>query len=528
MPTDTAAPLPLPHSLIRRRSVAALLAVVAGSTAVVAASAASAAAVPTSAAAGTGSAATPPPPGARFIPTGSPAMHGRADIVQTTADLQDALTVKPPRRFGASAARGAQVIDVDPAVRYQRIVGFGGAMTDSSAWLLYDELSPAERQLTMEGLFGRQGIHLDYVRIPMGATDFTVGGRPYTYDDLPPGQTDPGLAHFSVAHDDAYIVPALREMLQLNPRIFTLATPWTPPPWMKANDAYDNQKLAGTVLPQDYPAWAAYFVKFLQAYRARGIPIDAITMMNEPHSLSSWPGSAFSAAAQAQWLPQFLAPALAAARLRPAIFGLDDTEVTDAETLLNSAAGSHVTGLAVHCYQGMASMSLLHAVYQNKRILEDECAPGIIPYTPAEVAIDATRNWASGVQLWNLALDPAGGPVQMPNFGCGGCSGIVTVNEATHTTTFGAGYYQLGQLSKYVLPGAVRIDSTRLVWDYQPPAGRGVSRGVDDVAFINPDGSKVLVAYNSAPLARAVAVHYGGRYLNWTVPAGATVTFVWS
>ncbi len=422
----------------------------------------------------------------------SAAAAQKVTVVQTTANLHDALTVQAPQAFAAERAAGSTVIRVDASIQYQRIIGFGGAMTDSSAWLLHDELTPAWRAATIAALFGPSGINLNFVRIPIAASDYTVSpGSPYSYDDQPFGQTDPTLADFSTAHDQAYIIPALQQVLSVHPGVLTLANPWTPPPWMKANHTYDNVGLAGSVLPQDYAALAQYFVKFIQAYQAAGVPIEAITPMNEPSCSCTWPGAALTSADDATFLPRYLAPALGAAGLHPTIFGVDDTELADARALLAGPAGSTLGGIAFHCYKGMGQMSALHHAYPSEEIILSECSPGIIPYATAEVPIDATRNWASAVQLWNLALDPSGGPYETI-WGCPGCTGVVTVDERTHTPSFGLNYFQFGQTTKYVQPGAVRISSTRQVSD-----GYGITRGVDNVAFVNPDGSKVLVAYNN-------------------------------
>jgi glucosylceramidase len=348
-----------------------------------------------------------------------------------------------------------------------------------------------------------------------------VSLSPYTYDDQPFGQTDPTLADFSIAHDEAYIIPALRQVMSVRPGVFTLASPWTAPPWMKSNGTFDNLDLAGSVLPQDYAALAQYFVKFIRAYQADGVPIGAITPMNEPNSHSTFPGSSLTPADDATFLPEYLAPALEAAGLHPAIFGDDDTPLSDAQALLSGDAAPALGGIAFHCYKGMGQMSALHEQYPTEPIILDECSPGLIPYATADVAIDATRNWASAVQLWNLALDRSGGPYESM-WGCPGCTGIVTVDERTQTPRFGLNYFQYGQTTKYVQPGAVRIFSTRQVAD-----GFGITRGVDNVAFVNPDGSKVLVAYNNQGRAARLAVRWRGRYLNWTLPGRATVTFIW-
>jgi glucosylceramidase len=451
----------------------------------------------------------------------APGAAAAVTIVQTTADMHDALTILHPEPFAARPAAGSRVIRIDPRIRYQHITGFGAAMTDTSAWLLYDELAPVWRDATMNALFGPEGLRLNFVRIPMAASDYTVSSTPYSYDDPPSGRSDPTLADFSIAHDEAYIIPALREMLAVNPGVFTLASPWSAPPWMKANHTYDNVGLGGVVLPQDYAALAQYFVKFIAAYQSRGVPVDAITPMNEPNSDSTWPGSALTPADDATFLPQYLAPALSSASLHPTIFGDDDTELTDAQALLSGPAAATLGGIAFHCYKGMGQMSALHAEYPAENIVLDECSPGISPYATAEIPIDATRNWASAVQLWNLALDPSGGPYESA-WGCPGCSGLVTVNEQSGTPSIGLNYYEYGQSTKYVEPGAVRIFSTRLVHD-----GLGVTRGVDDVAFINPDGTKVLVAYNNAARRARLAVRWRARYLNWVLPGHATVTLIW-
>jgi glucosylceramidase len=173
----------------------------------------------------------------------------------------------------------------------------------------------------------------------------------------------------------------------------------------------------------------------------------------------------------------------------------------------------------------MGYFSAIHREFPSKPILLTECSPGIIPYATAEVPIDATRNWASGVQLWNLALDTSGGPVESNySYGCHRCTGVVTVDPQTHGAFYNLNYYQFGQTSKYVQPGAVRIFSTRFVRDLSTG---DVSPGLDDVAFTNPDGSTALVAYNSAPDPATFAVRYKCRYLNWTLAPEATVTLVW-
>jgi glucosylceramidase len=164
-------------------------------------------------------------------------------VLQTTADLSKRMTRLPNLAFSHARPRGL-TIDVLDKLRYQTISGFGGSMTDSSAWLL-GALSAAQRNEVLSRLFGSAGIGLDFVRVPIGASDFTATGRPYSYDDLPPGRSDPLLRHFSIGHDRAYILPALRRARAIDPNLELLANTWSPPAWMKTNGSLDDRNAQG-------------------------------------------------------------------------------------------------------------------------------------------------------------------------------------------------------------------------------------------------------------------------------------------
>lgn len=453
----------------------------------------------------------------------------RVDVVETSANLSQHMTPLPSFDFGRAHGAAAPVIRVNAAVRRQRVQGFGAAMTDTSAWLMEQELPPAARQELMSDFFGAGGIHLNFLRVPIGASDFTHTGQPYSYDDLPRGQTDPHLTRFSIAHDEGYILPALRQALAVNPGIDFLATPWSPPAWMKANRSLDNAGDQGTLLPGDYGPWAQYIVKFIQAYAQAGIPIGALTPQNEPGVATLYPGLNLSAAGEATWLVHDLKPALARARLAPRIYGADlgwGPTTTYATATAQSQAARDLAGLAWHCYFGAptamdADRSLASIV--------DECSPGLTPTPISEVVISSLRNWAGTVGLWNLALDPTGGPAQLPNHGCKGCSGLVTIDPRTGTVTPRLAYYQLGQASAFVAPGAQRVASPTFVQYRYPGPGVDVATpGLDDVALRNPDGSLVLIAYDNSSRPVRFSVAWKGRAFSYRLTAGATATFVWN
>ncbi len=458
----------------------------------------------------------------------------RVRVTLTSADLHQALSTPGTVSFSAGKAPAMPIVEISDFARYQKMRGVGGAMTDSSAWLIQKGLSPGTRAGLMRRLFGAGGLHLGFLRIPMGASDFTAAQSPYTYDDLAAGQTDPTLSRFSIAHDVAYIIPAIRQALAENPRLFMMAAPWSPPAWMKTTGTLANPlDVIGSLLPADYGPLAQYFVRFLYAYRAAGIPVGAITPQNEPGQNSTYPGLNMDEPSEAAFVTGNLVPALRGARLHPLIYGYDNNwyggGMTFAYDLGLSPAGHALTGIASHCYFGApTAISGLHRVIPRLEELVSECAMPLA-FTTSELEIASMRNWATAVNLWNLALDPQGGPVQPPNYGCLHCTGIVTIDPVQHTVRLTRDYYQLGQFSRFVAPGAVRLGSNNFVtYRYTYPAGTINTPGLDDVAFQNPDGSRVLLAFNSDRHSVNFAVKDAGEYFRYRLAPGATATFVWT
>jgi len=456
-------------------------------------------------------------------------------VTQTSSDLGQALSPQRALRFSIRPpAPGILVIHVNDGVGYQRFTGVGGAMTDSSAWLIWDELTPSQRGALLSSLFSAQGAHLSFLRIPIGASDYSATGVPYTYDDQPAGQTDPTLSGFSVAHDATYILPALRAAEALNPQLYTEALPWSPPAWMKTNDALANANDTGGLNPAADPALAQYFVRFLQAYAAAGVHIDAIVPQNEPAVPTLYPGMTWSQAQEAAFITNNLRPALAAGHLTPDVFSWDRSWgplTASADPSVAQAASGQTTGVAWHCYYGSPTVMVgVHAQAPSSQQIVDECSTGSKDtWATSELLISTLRNWANAVNLWNLALDPQGGPVQSPNSACAGCTGLATVNEQTGTYTLTKDFYELAQLSRFVQPGAVRVGSEHFVrYELNSQYQTTVTLGLDDVAFRNPDGSMALMVYNNNPTYPITfGVSWHGSSVTYTVPPGATTTLAW-
>jgi glucosylceramidase len=462
------------------------------------------------------------------------ASAGSADPLDVAVAVTDsatgqALAAAPDRELTRiRPATGTPVIAVDSFDHLQHITGFGAALTDSSASLIERGLSAGARAELMGQLFGTGGLDLNTLVVPIGASDFTADGVPYSYDD---GSPDPQLTRFSIAHDRSYILPALRTALSLNPNLQILATPWSVPGWMKGNDALDDRHGGGTLRVPDYRAYAAYFVRFLEAYAKAGVKVAAITPANEPTNPTAYPGMNLPAATEVRLIHRFLAPALKQAGLKVAIFGGDVGWGTAdyLARIATSVAAGDLIGIASHCYYGDPRvMSEVHALDPQLHTEMTECSPGISTVPISEVVIGALRNWASQIDLWNLALDPRGGPVQPPNHGCPGCSGLVAIDPSSGSVTDTSAYDELGQASEFIEPGAERVRSNTFVhYDYRRPGADYVSAGIDDVAAVNPDGSLALMAYNNSQRTATFAVEWHSYYLTETLPPGATVSFRW-
>jgi glucosylceramidase len=473
-------------------------------------------------------AAVPP---ACLLLTGCPHSTGTAQatsgptvqIVETTGDRTMLLQPQPSVSFTTTGNSSAPVITVDATTQYQQMDGFGGSLTDSSAWLIGNKLSPSQQTTLMQQLFSpSSGIGISFLRQPMGATDFSASGN-YSYNDMPAGQTDPNLANFSIAHDTAYIVPLVKQALSINPNTKVVALPWSPPAWMKTTGTMSG----GKINPSYFPSLAKYFVDFVQAYQQQGIPIYALSVQNEPlYSPTGYPSESLPATDEAAFIATHLGPALSSAGLgNVKIFAYDHNWDNTAypESVLASPAAQYLAGTSFHCYAGDPSaQSTVKAAFPAKDIWFTECSgissttfAGDLVWNAEHLLIGATRNWARSVSLWNLALDQNSGP---RNGTCSNCRGVVTIDDSVSPVqvTFNVEYFILGHLGKFVVPGAHRIDSNTF--------GAG---SIEDVAFQNPDGSIVLLVLNSARNAATFTVSFKGQSFTYTLPAGALATYSW-
>ena len=420
-----------------------------------------------------------------------------------------------PLAFGTAAATGP-VIEVNDAQQFQTMDGFGYCLTGGSAELLR-AMSPAKRTALLRELFGTdaQGIGVSYLRLSIGASD--LDAHVFSYDDLPTGQTDPTLAKFSLAPDEKHLIPVMKEILAINPGIKILGSPWSPPTWMKTNDASKG----GSLKPEFYPAYAQYFVKYIQGMKAAGIRIDAITVQNEPLHPGNNPSLLMVATQQAEFIGKHLGPAFKAAKLDTKIICYDhnaDKPEYPLTVLGDATANPYVDGSAFHLYAGpIEALSKVHDAYPTKSLYFTEqwvgsktAFAGNLGWHVKQLEIGAPRNWARNVLEWNLAADPQQNP-HTPG-GCTECLGAITL--AGDAVTRNVAYYTVAHSSKFVRPGSVRVGST--------------STGVlPNVAYRTPTGGHVVVVQNDQATPQTFGLRYQGRTAQATLPAGAAATYVW-
>ena len=446
---------------------------------------------------------------------------GRTQTVNvwlTTNSQSAKLQPQASLSFGTSATATNPIV-VDETRTYQQIEGFGASMTDSSAYLLNQIATPAARAAAMTNLFTRTGtgIGLSFIRNPMGGSD--LARFHYSYDDLPAGQSDPMLASFSIAHDLADIVPLMQQARTLNPQLVVMATPWSPPGWMKTSGSL----VGGALLASAHAPFANYFVKYIQAYEAAGIPIDYVSLQNEPlYVPGDYPGMSMDAATQLAVLKLHLLPALTSAGLSTKTLVYDHNwdrpDYPDAVLADPAIADSpRVAGIAWHGYGGTpGAMLALHDKYPQVGQYQTEHSGGT--WVSDQVRADfqeiihVMRSWGRAFVKWGLALDQNRGPHAG---GCGTCTPLVTVSNPSGSVSYPIDFYTLGHFSKFVLPGARRIYSSN-------------GTGVLSAAFVNPDGSKALIAFNDTRTNKSIQVRWGTRSFAYTLPSYAGATFTWT
>ncbi len=403
----------------------------------------------------------------------------------------------------------ANVIEVDKSQKYQSILGMGGSLEHATCWNLM-KLSPENREEVIEKLVHpEKGIGMNLMRLCIGTSDF-VGEPYYTYLDLPPGETDPDLKNFSIEKDKEYVIPIVKMVQEKNPEMLFFASPWSPPAWMK-----DTQNLCGGKLKKEwYPVYAEYLKKFIESYRAEGIPIYAITVQNEPLMEDpNYPTCVWSAEEQKMFIRDYLGPLFERGGIDTKIWCWDHNwNVLDFPRAIFSdpQASKYVEGTGFHLYEGKVdAQSVLHNEFPDKHIYFTE---GSTFYTRGAIKIiEIFRNWSRSYNLWVICLDWQ----RKPNRGPHHASPTMIVLTQDNEIEYRYDYYMYGQFMKFVKRGAHRIFST--------PG----DRYINNVSFLNPDGKLVLVVANAENNNKVIGVKSENICFEYEIPPKSVITFIW-
>ncbi len=463
-----------------------------------------------------------------------PSPAGAIRVHQTAGSRRHATLPDIAWRAAAESPGPGDVV-VAAERRRQEVLGFGAAFTDAACYL-FSRLTPSARAALFHELYHPSEMALGVGRTCVGSSDYSTVA--YSYDEGP--TPDPGLTRFSIAHDRQWILPMLREVRAVNPDLFLLASPWSPPAWMKDNGSL----LGGTIRRRYLGAYADYFTRYLQAYAAEGVPVGAVTTQNEldTDQDGGMPACTWPQEAEIQFVGQNLGPALARAGLTTKIWLIDHNYTLWGRALSefdDEAVRRYADGVAWHGYVGdPASMSRVHDAYPDKHAYWTEGGPDVTSprYATdwsswAAQFTDILRNWSRCIIAWNYALDEKG----KPNIGPFSCGGLVTIDSRTQALTRSGMYWAFAHFSRHVRRGAHVIESTGGTppggGTAPPPATGGGARPTAEfghVAFENPDGSRVVVLANVGAQPRTQRVVLGSSVAEVALPADSVTTLEWN
>ena len=446
-----------------------------------------------------------------LAPSAAPPPTGDISVRVTSGKLRYAAADGLTWRTASTTPDNAIVLD--PSKKFQEMLGFGAAFTDAACYM-FNQLSGPAREELFHDLFHPSEMGMNVCRTCIGSSDYST--EMFSYDE---GDPDPEMKRFSIAHDQAYVLPMLRLARKANPDLFLFSSPWSPPGWMKAG----GSMLGGSMRQHYFGPYAQYFVKFLQAYAAEGVPVQAVTVQNEVDTdqdgrmpACSWPQEY-----EIGFVKNHLGPALQQSGLPTKIWMLDHNYNLWGRAICEldeEGLREYCNAIAFHAYVGTPEMmDKVHDAHPDAQLYWTEGGPD---YTSPVYATEwatwgqtftqAIRHWCQAISGWNLALDEKG----RPNIGPFPCGGMVTINSQTKEITRSGQYWAFAHFSRHVRRGAKRFDSTSKLAD------------VDQAAFENPDGQKVLVVTNSGP-AKTATLKQADKIAELSLAPDSMMTLSW-
>lgn len=418
------------------------------------------------------------------------------------------LAAQAPMDWKPLDASAPADIVIDPDKTYQSILGLGAAFEHATCYNI-SQLPPAERDDVLRKLVDPDtGMGMSLMRLCIGTSDFT-GDPWYSYNDMPKDQADPELKNFSIGKDRVYVLPIIKKAQELNPDLKFFASVWSPPGWMKTN----GRMTAGELKPEFYDAFSRYLVKFVQAYRAEGVPVMAITPQNEPHFPNPmYPTTGYKADQMLTLIRDYLGPRFEAELPDVGIWCWDHNwgEPEFPTTILSDAkAAAYVDGVAWHGYEGKPeAQTQVHEAFPDKPAYFTEGS--MFKTRGAIQIIDILRNWARSYNAWVTMLDEDRKPNNGPHDASQTC--IELMRDGSVQYHFD--YYMYTHFMRFIRPGAVRVDST------------DGSIRLNNVAFRDEAGRITCVVANAYSEPRTIRLALGNQELTVEMPARSVATLL--
>src|ERR1700761_4297842 len=453
--------------------------------------------------------------------------HGATLEIHTTAIAANqrlAATARATLARGAQPPEGDVSVFVDPARTYQTLLGIGGALTDASAEV-FATLSAKDQERLLRAYYDPvDGIGYTLARTTIHSSDFSSAS--YTYVD----EGDAALTSFSVAHDRRFRIPLIQRAIAAAGGHLTLfASPWSAPAFMKTNA---SMLQGGRLKPEFADAWARYYARFIEAYEHEGIPVWGITIQNEPMATQRWESMIYSAEDERDFLKNHLGPVMANAGLgdrRIIVWDHNRDLMTQRARVIfeDPDASKYAWGLGFHWYETwaggapmFANVAAVHRAWPGKHLLLTEATiEGFDPARLQSIAnaerygtalINDFNNGAEGWTDWNILLDERGGPNHVGNF----CFAPVHADTKTGELTFTPSFYYLGHFSKFIRPGAHRIEAA------------SSRSSLSATSWANPDGSLATVVMNATDQPVDYRFFVGHDEARVAIPAHAIQTLV--
>ncbi|WP_151735680.1 glycoside hydrolase family 30 protein ['Paenibacillus yunnanensis' Narsing Rao et al. 2020] len=441
----------------------------------------------------------------------------KVQTVLTAKDTDHRLSLQQAIEFKVATAGAKADVTLYPEEEYQTIIGFGGAFTEAAAYTL-SRIDPQKRAEIIRRYFDPvEGLNYSMGRVHIHSCDFALGNYTYVEED------DTILKTFDIARDRQWVLPLIKDaMAAKGGQLTLLASPWSPPAWMKTNGSMNH---GGSLKAEYAGVWARYYTKFIEAYCEEGVPVWAVSVQNEPAAVQVWDSCEYSAEEERDFVKNHLGPALRAAGMGDVNIVIwdhnRDIMVERASAVLSDPeAARYVWGTGIHWYGGeeFDKVAKVHELFPDKHLLFTEgCQEGGVRLGEWFTGERYGRNmigdlnaWTEGYLDWNLVLDETGGPNHVGNL----CDAPVIADTVTGEIHYNSSYYYIGHFSKYIAPGAVRIGLTSTTED------------VLSCAFRNPDGTLAVVLMNEGEEAQSLTLGLGGETARCTLPPHSITTHV--